>query len=249
MSRILTRKWSPAVGSRNTTLHDGALAGVLLSPLRLAFSLGLGLVVILVVTWSIDWVFVSRVWSDGLDRLRSLLAADLGHGIALAARQGREAGEITGPANFLYGLVFEVTGIHDMGLRFADGSSLSIPDTIVRRSYLAHRDAVETAMIGTQLLGVRFATLLRFLPMLLLLYAVGIVDGLTERAIRRSCGGRESASLYHRAKYFQMAVLGLGGVTLLVWPGPVAWATVVGLIVVVSGALARQQWAYYKKHL
>ena len=63
---------------------------------------------------------------------------------------------------------------------------------MVRRSYLANREAIETAMVGTQLLGVRFATLMRFLPLLLLSYAVGTTDGLTERAIRRSCGGRES---------------------------------------------------------
>jgi len=223
------------------------MAAVLLGPLKLAFSLGLGLVVILLVGWTIDWVYVSRVWPDGADRLRNLLAADLGHGIALAARQGRGPGEITGPANLLYGVVFEATGIHDMGLRFAEPSALSIPDTVVRRSYLAHREAIETAMLGTQLLGVRFAIFMRFLPLLLglrrtsprcapyfaifmrflplllVLYMVGTADGLTERAIRRSCGGRESASLYHRAKYLQMVALGLGAVALLVWAGPLAW--------------------------
>ena len=237
------------VASKNASFQEGSLAGVLLSPLKLAFALGLGMVGILLVAWSIDWVFVSRVWPDGLDRLRSVLADDLGHGIMLAARQGREASEITGIANYLYGLVFEATGIHDMGLRFAEGASLSIPDTVVRRGYLANLEAIETAMVGTQLLGVRFATLVRFLPLMLLLYAVGTVDGLTERAIRRSCGGRESASLYHRAKYLQMAVLGLGGVALLVWPGAVAWEPYVGLIVLVTGGLARLQWAFYKKHL
>jgi len=199
------------------------MAAVLLGPLKLAFSLGLGLVLILLVGWTIDWVYVSRVWPDNVDRLRSLLATDLGHGIALAARQSRAAGEITGPANLLYAVVFEATGIHDMGLRFAEPSALSIPDTVVRRAYLAHREAIETAMLGTQLLGVRFAIFMRFLPLLLVLYMVGTADGLTERAIRRSCGGRESASLYHRAKYLQMSVLWLGGVALLVWAGPVAW--------------------------
>ena len=225
------------------------MAAVLLGPLKLAFSLGLGLVLILLVGWSIDWVYVSRVWPDGVDRLRGLLAADLGHGIALAARQGRGAGEITGPANLLYGLVFEATGIHDMGLRFADASALSIPDTVVRRSYLAHREAIETAMLGTQLLGVRFATFMRFLPLLLVLYMVCAADGLTERAIRKSCGGRESASLYHRAKYLQLVALGLGGLALLIWPGPVAWELCVGLMVILTAWLARQQWAFYKKHL
>ena len=145
--------------------------------------------------------------------------------------------------------MFEVTGIHDMGLRFAEPSALSIPDTVVRRSYLAHREAIETAMLGTQLLGVRFATFMRFLPLLLVLYMVGAADGLTERAIRRSCGGRESASLYHRAKYLQLVALGLGGVALLVWPGPVAWELCAGMIVSATGGLARLQWAFYKKHL
>ena len=46
-----------------------------------------------------------------------------------------------------------------------------------------------------------------------------------------------------------MAVLGLGGVALLVWPGPVAWDLCAGLIVIVTGARGRQQWAFYKKHL
>lgn len=237
------------MASKNASFHDGPLVGVLLSPLKLGFALGMALVGILLVAWCIDWVFVSRVWPDGLDRLRSMLVDDLGHGIMLAARQGRGAGEITGPANFLYGLVFEATGIHDMGLRFANGSALSIPDTVVRRSHLANREAIETAMVGTQLLGVRFATLMRFLPLLLFLYMVGIVNGLTERAIRRSCGGRESASLYHRAKYLQLVVLGLGGVTLLVWPGRVAWELCAGLSIVAMEWLARLQWAFYKKHL
>lgn len=119
----------------------------------------------------------------------------------------------------------------------------------VRHSYLANREAIETAMVGTQLLGVRFATLARFLPLLLLLYAVGTVDGFTERAIRRSGGGRESASLYHRAKYLQMAMLGLVGVVLLVWPGSMAWEHCAGLIVFAIGALARVQWSFYKKLL
>ncbi len=90
---------------------------------------------------------------------------------------------------------------------------------------------------------------MRFLPLLLLLYAVGTVDGLTERAIRRSCGGRESASLYHRAKYLQMVVLGLGGVALLVWPGPVQWKLCAAPLILGAGALTRVQWTYYKKHM
>ncbi len=53
-------------------------------------------------------------------------------------------------------------------------------------------------MLGTQLLGVRFATFPRFLPQLF--YAVDTADGLIECAIRRSCAGWEPASRYHQPK-------------------------------------------------
>ena len=235
--------------SRNAAFHDGALAGVLLSPLKLAFSLALGLVALLLCAWIVDWVFVLKVWPQGIERLRELLAHDVAGGIALAARQGAGAGVITAPANALYSIVFEATGIHDMGTQFANGSALSIPDTIMRRSYVSHREGIEAAMVGTQLLGVRAAILARFAPLLLLLYAVGAADGFTQRAIRRACGGRESASLYHRAKYLQLAVLGLGGVALLMWPGPVWWELCVALGGLLTGGLASVQWAYYKKHM
>ena len=218
-------------------------------PLKLAFALLLGLVGIVVVAWIVNWTFVFKVWPQGIERLRELLAHDVAGGIALAARQGAGAGVITAPANALYSIVFEATGIHDMGTQFANGSALSIPDTIMRRSYVSHRGGIEAAMVGTQLLGVRAAILARFVPLVLLLYAVGAADGFTQRAIRRACGGRESASLYHRAKYLQLAVLGLGGVALLMWPGPVRWELCVALGALLTGGLASVQWAYYKKHM
>ena len=62
--------------SRNAAFHDGALAGVLLSPLKLAFSLALGLVAILLCAWIVDWVFVFKVWPQQIERLRDLLAHD-----------------------------------------------------------------------------------------------------------------------------------------------------------------------------
>lgn len=237
------------MASRNASFRDGVMAEVMWGPLKLTFTLALGIIAVLLLAWVIDGVFVFKVWPQGIDRLRNILVDDLGNGVSLVEQQGSGTGAIAGPANFLYGVIFEATGIDGMGRQFADGAALSIPDTIVRRAYVAHREAIETAMVGTQLLGVRIATLARFTPLLLLLYAIGSVDGLVQRAIRRACGGRESASLYHRAKYLQMAVLGLGGITMLVWPGPVEWRVAGGLLAGAVAVLARGQWAYYKKHL
>ena len=237
------------MASRNAAFHDGVLAGVLLSPLKLLFSLTLGLVVLLLCAWIIDWLFVSKIWPQGIERLRGLLAHDFAHGIALSAKQGSSASVITAPANALYALVFEATGIHDMGAQFADGSALSIPDTIVRRCYVSHREEIETAMIGTQLLAVRVAILVRFTPLLVLLYGVGAADGFARRAIRRAGGGRESASLYHRAKYLQLAILGLGGLTLVL--SPITWQLqlCVPLGALLIGGLASVQCAFYKKYV
>jgi integrating conjugative element membrane protein (TIGR03747 family) len=237
------------LASRNASFHEGVVAGALLAPLKIGFVLILGLVGIVVVTWIVDWTFVFKVWPEGVGRLKGILAADLARAIELAEWQGGVPKAVTGTANFLYGLVFGVTGIHDMGLRFAEGAALSIPDTIVRNSYLANIDAIEVAMIGTQLLGVRLATLAMMAPLLVLVYLVAAADGLTQRAIRRACGGRESASLYHRAKHLQVMLLAMGGVLVLIQPVSIDPRLVGVPVALLVGILARLQWACYKKHL
>jgi integrating conjugative element membrane protein (TIGR03747 family) len=237
------------LASRNASFHEGGIAGALLAPLKLAFALTLTLIGILAAAWIVDWIFVLKVWPDGLDRLKSILAADLARARDLAEWQGGMPGVVTGTANFLYGVVFRVTGVHDMGMRFAEGAALSIPDTIVRNTYLTNIEAIEVAMIGTQLLGVRLATLALIAPLLTLIYLVATADGLTQRAIRRTCGGRESASLYHRAKHLQVALTAIGILVALLWPASVdvRW---IGLpLTATLGILTRLQWAYYKKHL
>ncbi len=237
------------MASRNAAFHEGVVAGALLAPLKLGFVLLLGVVGILVVAWIVDCIFVFKVWPEGVGRLKGILAADLARGIELAEWQGGVSGAVTGAANFMYGLVFGVTGIHDMGLRFAEGTALSIPDTIVRNSYLANIDAIEVAMIGTQLLGVRLATLAMMAPLLVLVYLVAAVDGLTQRAIRRACGGRESASLYHRAKHLQVMLVAMGGVLVLIQPVSIDPRLIGVPVALLVGILARLQWACYKKHL
>jgi len=237
------------LASRNASFHEGGFAGALLAPLKLVFALTMAFIGILVVAWILDWIFVFKVWPDGIGRLKGILAEDLARASELAAWQGGVPGAVAEAANFLYGLVFRVTGIHDMGMRFAEGAALSIPDTIVRNTYLANTEAIEVAMIGTQLLGVRLATLGLITPLLVLFYLIAGVDGLTQRAIRRASGGRESASLYHRAKHLQVAVLTMGTLGILLWPSSFDPLLIGVPLVAAVGSFARLQWSYYKKHL
>ncbi len=207
------------------------------------------MVAILLVGWAIEGVFVCKIWPAGAARLRFVLAAELGRGSELATRQGGAPDAITGTANLLYALIFQVTGVHDMGVRFAAGAALSIPDTIVRSTYLANRDAIEVAMLGTQLLGVRIATRALMLALLILLCLVVAADGLTQRAIRRASAGRESASLYHRAKHLQVALAATGVLVGLLWPAVVDARAIAVALTAPLGVLARGHWTYCKKDL
>lgn len=237
------------MASRNASFHEGGFAGILFAPLKLVFALTMAFVGILVVAWIVDWIFVFKVWPDGIDRLKGILAEDLARASELAACQGGVPGAVTEVANFLYGLVFRVSGIHDMGMRFAEGAALSIPDTIVRNIYLVNIEAIEVAMTGTQLLGVRLATLALLAPILVLIYIVAGADGLTQRAIRRASGGRESASLYHRAKHLQVMLMAISLLICLFWPASVDVRWIVLPLAATLGILTRLQWTYYKKHL
>ncbi len=237
------------MASRNASFHEVGLAGALFAPIKFAFTFTMVFVAILLFAWIVDWIFVFEVWPDGIERLKSILAVDLARGIELAAQQGVAPGGISATANLLFGAVFRATGVYDMGMRFAEGTSLSIPDTIVRNTYIVNREAIEVAMIGTQLLGVRLATLALMAPFIALVYLVAAADGLTQRAIRRASGGRESASLYHRAKHLQIALMAIGLLIGLLWAGTVDVGWMGPTLTAMFGILVRLQWAYYKKHL
>jgi uncharacterized membrane protein len=109
--------------------------------------------------------------------------------------------------------------------------------------------ALQVAMLATKLYGLRLALWLSAILPAVLGYAVGMVDGLVERSIRRYSGGRESATLYHRAKY---AIAGAVGLWLFVFvclpiPLEVSWCSWVAAGVI--GVLSRLQWKYYKKYV
>lgn len=233
----------------NASFEDSAVVRVLLKPFKLAFAATLGLAGLLLVAWTVDWLHVEHVWPGRVEGLRALLTEELAAGAELAARQGTSAWPVSSSANGLYALVFKATGLHDMGQRFADGSSLSIPDTVLRRTWVARQEEIEVAMLGTQLVGLRAGILVRFLPLMAFLYAVGLTDGLSQRAVRRSQAARESAGLYHRAKYAQVVIVVSGVVGALVWPAPVVWGHCAAVFCVLIAMLAAGQWAFYKKHV
>jgi integrating conjugative element membrane protein (TIGR03747 family) len=204
---------------------------------------------LILAAWIIDWIFVFRVWPDGILKMQSILEQDIARTYIIKCWYSDLPEFAAEMANFLYALIFRVTGIHEMGARFAEGAALSIPDTIVRGAYRENFEAIRVAMLGTQIMGVRLATLVVGLPLLILAYAVAMTDGLVQRAIRRVSGGRESSSIYHRAKYLQIVLIAIIIAVFLLWPASIDFPAMSCVTLAIAGILVRVQWSYYKKHL
>ena len=237
------------MASRNVSFTDDVFLRALLMPVSLLLRLSVFLMLVLVASWLVYWACATWVWADGGAHLRLLVVEEYRKGVISVAMQGVGGDAISAPANALYWLLFKASGIHAMGLRFADPAALSIPDTVARSQYIGSYEFIQVAMAGTQLVGVRLAILARWLPVGALLYLVSIIDGLVQRQLRTAGGGSESSSLYHRAKYLQV-VIGMGAIAAVsVWPAPINWR-VVGFALCVALALAgRVQAGYYKKYL
>ncbi len=237
------------LASRNASFYENGIGGLLLAPLKW---LGVGVMLLfglLVAAWVIDGLFVFQVWPDGILRLRNILEEELARTTQMYCWCGDLHRRAVGTANSLYSLIFRATGIHDMNARFAENTALSIPDTIVRNGYLANFEGIRVAMLGTQLIGVRLATMVAALPLMALTYGVAMTDGITQRAIRRVSGGRESSSIYHRAKYLQLALLVTSATIFLLWPSTVDLLVICSIAAGIAAVLVRVQWCYYKKHL
>ncbi len=228
-------------------LTEGAVARVLLAPVKLVLGLALTLVGLLLVAWAVDLLCVAHFWPNRVGGLRYLLAEELAVGVAIVARQGGEPSMLPRAANGIFGLLFEVTGLLEMGYRFAEPQRLSIPNTVVRAAWVARHEALETLMLGTQLVGLRASILARFIPLIALLQLVGVLEGLSRRAARRARASRESAYLYHRAKYGQLVTLMLGSAVLILWPTRLAWVPCGAGFATLAAVLPAARWSFYKK--
>jgi len=237
------------LASRNSSFHERGIAGTLLAPLKWFCMSLLLLLGLMLAGWIIDWILVFRVWPEGLARLQSILAQDLARVHHLESWCDDLPRLAAGTGNLLYSSLFQVTGIHDMGARFADDAALSVPDTMMRHTYIANYDAMQVAMVGTQLFGVRLAVLTTAIPLFALVYTVALSDGFVQRAVRRASGGRESGSLYHRAKRFQLALVSASAALSVLLPMSIDPGFLLLPAVTVFGILVRIQWTYYKKHL
>jgi hypothetical protein len=233
------------VASRGATFHGG-YAGALLAPFRYLGYLVLLLAGLLLAAWVIDTFLVFKIWPDGMQPLEVALvttaaAVDGPYGISILRAQGLAW------ARGLYHALFVASAIEQ--IISADPGQLTPFDQTVQRFFVSMLSALQVAVLATKLYGLRLALWLSAIVPIALGYMVGMVDGLIERSIRRHSGGRESATLYHRAKY---AIAGAVGLWLFAYVCvPMALELRWGSWVAAGsiGILSRLQWKYYKKYV
>lgn len=242
--------------SRETSIHENPVSQAFLWPAYWAIRLFFLSLTLLLVTWGTYLGFMHFEWgpSNAIEHTRVILAYDLdtvtrvgGVGSGSDSGSGRIA---IAAANSIYWLVWEATRIHEAMTAFADPSPRGMLDTFLRNVLIVPFSAeIYVLMDATKIFGIRFSVFITALPLFFLAYAVGSADGLVQRYIRRAGAGRESSSLYHRAKYFQMggaAFLGLIYVCLPIAIDP-RWIMLPAAAVL--ALLSRIQWTYFKKYL
>ncbi len=94
---------------------------------------------------------------------------------------------------------------------------------MLKQKYLVpHANILEKLMQTLKLISLRLGYIAYFVWFALIFNMVAVVDGFMVRAIRQQNASRESAGLYHRAKYWRSGILWLGMTLFLAWPTAVS---------------------------
>lgn len=138
------------------------------------------------------------------------------------------------------------TGMADANL--PTGGGLDAGAQFVADQLAAGSEALGLLAASTQIFGVRTALYLASLPLMALLASVAFADGFVARARRKASAGRESASLYHRAKLAVSFVTILGYAACVGAPSMTQPSRLLLPIVLLVTLALRLQVAYYKKY-
>lgn len=247
------------MASKNTSMTDGQAFKALLWPLRSGALVALLCLIfwaygIVVLSAVFIWKEPDPVWSmQELAKTELLNSAQLNTPVidpaALSIRFGNATREnvlalltkgmrsLLNLPSHLPGRTIQPTDDPDPGKTFFD------------RWWAGNGDIVETGLWANYVVAARTLSLLcGSTPMLLLAYAIGVMDGASARLVRRADAGRESASLYHRFKIAQLHIPALTYMLYVAWPASLKVQWVIVAMVGLCAWCVRMQLAYYKKY-
>lgn len=147
---------------------------------------------------------------------------------------------------WLYAIFFKATGVVYLLQNRVEANTLLAG---YQRYLFSHRQELMILISALKLVSIRLGILIIFMSTILLaLIVIAVVDGWAERAIRRECLGRESASMYHQSKFIRSAVLMLFLIIYFSWPWYLdpMWLLAGGSLIAI---LIRTQAKFYKKYI
>ncbi len=230
-----------------TNPKERTAADAVFAPFRVAWQLCMSIIVIWLVSVAIHIGWVRWYQLEPAAHMEALI------GYYVDQSQGQNT-YVETIADRAYWLVFEATAAQRLlakPIAAATGQPEPNIGLATRRSvWAAFRPDLVVAGYATVLFGVKLGLIsIATALFAILMFAAG-VDGIAQRAIRRACGGHESASLYHRAKLFGWRLLPPFAAGLF-FCTPVSFdpAWIFMPTAILSALLVRLQTTYYKKHL
>ena len=172
----------------------------------------------------IEWVGMLWWWSDqGSRHSQRLLQQELNYLNHEFRRTVITSDSVQYANQFMaisYSVLFEWTRLANLLEWLAQPVTPHDPHWLItlKRSYHQVAEFALAAITISQVFAVRLAVLTLALPAFVLFAVVALVDGLVQRDLRRWCGGRESAFIYHHAKKVLFPSLLLAWVIYLALP-------------------------------
>lgn len=225
---------------------DIGLTKAITAPFKIAAFLAISFFVILVGRMAIDvWVLVDA--GDRLEAPAEIIDREMAWAADAPDFIGSTHDRAITWAAFITEWFYRKPGL--LRHNEADISRLGVTDQAVQRGVRSMDFAIARMLTGSQVIAIRAAIMVSYIPWIGFIYLLAFVDGAIERARRKYGAGRESSTVYHRAKYFQVTLATVVSATYLWWPGDVDPARVVVPATLACAALAWLQAKYYKKYL
>ncbi|TCJ20184.1 DUF4400 domain-containing protein [Parasulfuritortus cantonensis] len=213
------------------------------APFKIVAFLAIAFFVLVVGRLAIDmWALADH--QDLLEAPESIMKRELARAAVSPDFMGPTLDRAVAWADFITEWFYRKPGL----IQHLDDDQIGETERAVRRGVRSLDFAVSRALVGSQVVAIRAAILVSYLPWAGFLYALSLVDGIVQRWLRKYGGGRESSTLYHRAKYLQVILLTVATAAYLWWPGDID-ATIIALVAPACAILVRIQAEFYKKYI
>ena len=246
------------MASSSNGIFDGAIFQSFIWPFKTA------IIAICIAAIALLWTIVVQSWFANsrypdapLDRLVAIMEADMEAAAEMTPLFFSPTEAAWGLGTLIrengFGFVLDsarmVMNTPKLGAKPTEGES-DLGKTYIDTKLLPeHGDKIKQWIVAAYIFSARISVYMAVLPLLVLLYAVSVVDGLARRAVRRANAERESASIYHRAKLGQIWLIAVSFIGFLTVPTAIHPAMLLIPLAVLLAYLVRTQMATYKKYM